>query len=192
MYQGKYKKPIPKRKCRSTRSILVISLVLLGIVVGGTVAYLLDSTNPVTNTFTPAEVKIDPTEATTPTTKSDIKFSNSGTVPVYIRATLVVYWKDAVGNTIPTPAGASVTVPTALGDDWILVGDIYYYQNAVVPGYPTSVMLTDAIEIEVGSSGATCYIDVRAEAIQAEPTNAVEAAWVDVNVAQSGKLVKAD
>ena len=97
-----------------------------------------------------------------------------------------------MGNTIPTPADASVTVPTGLGDDWILVGDIYYYQNAVVPGDPTSVMLTDAIEIEVGSSGATCYIDVRAEAIQAEPTNAVEAAWVDVNVDQSGKLVKAD
>lgn len=200
MYSGQYQKPVRKRKTRKKPGILIVSLVLLlAVVVGGSVAFLQDTTNQVENTFTPAKVEIDPTESTesldeegyTEYTKSQISFSNpkdDDAVPVYIRATLVVYWSDMINGeeqVIPKPAGATITGGTVLGTDWFQVGDIYYYGNQVGPGASTSVMLdTITVTIPDGST-AKCYIDVRAEAIQATPTTAVEEAWQDINVSGS-------
>ena len=197
MYKGKYQRPARKRKARNQSSILIISLVLLiAVVVGGSMAYLQDTTNQVENTFTPAEVKVAIDEETTDTSKSGIQFQNTGNVPAYIRATLVVYWKDGEGNIVAPPAGSSVKVaysednkvdismaaPKNYADpklQWSREDAIYYYPTPVAPGGSTSVML-DPIEVTIPSgSNYKCYIDVRAEAIQAEGMNATSAqeAW---------------
>lgn len=191
MYQGRYHRPVKKRRAREKSNILIVSLVLMiGIVVGGTAAYLQDMTNTVENTFTPAKVEITMTETKTDTTKSKIEFQNTGDVPVYIRATLVVYWTDVIDGeeqVIAKPDGASVSEPVAQSG-WFKVGDIYYYHYKVEPGTETSVM-TDEIKVTIpAGSTARCQIDVRAEAIQAIPTDAVEDAWADVNVSD-GELV---
>lgn len=203
MRQGKFQKPVSKKKHRSKHSMLIVSLVLLiAVAIGGTIAYLRDATNAVTNTFTPAEVKVTIHEDKDATTKSNIKFTNPDmengkpldTVPVYIRATLVVYWKDADGNIIAPPKDSAVKVGSVdINDapaknnedpvsDWFKVGSIYYYPDPVAPGETTSVML-DTITVSIpNGSTAKCYIDVRAEAIQATPDTAVEQAWPDVAV----------
>lgn len=195
MYQGRYHRPVKKRRARKKSNILIVSLVLMiGIVVGGTAAYLQDMTNTVENTFTPAKVEITMTETKTDTTKSEIEFQNTGDVPVYIRATLVVYWTDVIDGeeqVIAKPDGASVSEPVAQSDDWFKVGDIYYYRYKVEPGTETSVM-TDEIKVTIpDGSSAECHIDVRAEAIQAIPTDAVENAWADIDVDTGGKLTAA-
>lgn len=196
MYHGKYTNPKPVRRARRRKSpsLLLISLVLLlCIAVGGSAAFLIDITGRVENTFTPAQVEIDPTESTTPDSKSNIRFQNSGSVPVYIRATLVIYWEDTInGETavIAQPAGGSVEVGALLDNGWFQVGDIYYYESAVAPGGWTEKMLSEiSVNVPTGST-AKCRIDVRAEAIQADPSNAVEDAWADVDVS-GGKLVPA-
>lgn len=194
MYHGKHHsgaRPIIGKK----PGILIISLVLLAaVVVGGTVALLFDSTDAVTNTFSPVDVEIKINENKTATTKSNITITNVETdaaVPVYVRATLVIYWKDTINGKeqiIPKPAGASVTTPAAQSG-WFMVGDIYYYESPLNPDSTTSVM-TDVITVTVpAGSTAKCYIDVRAEAIQAQPAAAVEDAWKDVDVNADGKLV---
>ena len=97
MRRGKYEKTKSRKNKKPT--ILIVSLIILLVaIVGGTVAYLQATTGSVTNTFTPSKVTIEPTESVDGTTKSDIKFQNTGNVPVYIRATLAIYWKDKDGN----------------------------------------------------------------------------------------------
>lgn len=190
MRKGKYLKPKAKKK---KPVILILSLVLLlAVAVGGTVAYLRATSGSVTNTFTPAEVAIHPTESvdTTNNTKSNIKFQNTGNVPVYIRATLAVYWKDSEGNFVAPPAGSSVKV----GDvdiqnaqplsNWTKVGDIYYYNLEVAPNGWTDVLL-DTITATV-PDGYTCHIDVHAEAIQTDGMSATSAQDAWAKTAKSG------
>jgi len=191
MYKGKHM--TPKAKTRKPVVLILSLMLLIAVAVGGTVAYLQATSNRVTNTFTPPKVEIKPTEETTPTTKSDIQFQNTGNVPVYIRATLVIYWTDTINGSVQTvapPAGSSVSVGSVL-NGWFSKGDIYYYTQPVDPGSGTTVML-DTITVTVpDGSTAQCHIDVRAEGIQARPISAVERAWAGVNVDQNGNLAKA-
>lgn len=207
MYRGEYESAKNNKRNRIKSIILIASLILLfAAVVGGTVAYLRVASDRVTNTFTPAEITIIPSETKSDTSKADIKFSNpkdGTTVPVYVRATLVIYWTDTfdltadgVNNpteqTIAEPAGAKIEGGNTLGEDWLKVGDIYYYTKPVAPGSSTTEML-DEIKVAVpDGSTARCYIDVRAEAIQAEPTSVVEAAWKDIDVDENGNLKNAE
>ena len=189
MSRGNFQRPGKKNK---KPIILILSLVLLLAAVGGTAAFLKAASNSVTNTFVPGEVEITPGEKKTDTTKSDITFTNSGSVPVYVRATLVIYWTDRFDVTddgvdnpteqiIPMPAGAAIT-DGAVQTGWFQIGDIYYFAEPVAPGEKTSVMLdTITVTLPDGST-AQCHIDVQAEAIQAEPTSMVTEAWNDVIV----------
>ena len=192
MRSEKYlKRSVNKRKS----GMLILSLVLLlAVVAGGTIAYLWANSDKITNTFTPGDVHFEPSETKTETTKSDIQFKNDGTVPVYIRATLVMYWKDTINGSeqmIAPPADAEVDVGNLLNNGWFMVGDIYYYSKPLAPGATTPVMLAPITVTLPDGSTAQCYIDVQAEAIQAEPAGAVEAAWADVDV-EDGNLTAAD
>lgn len=198
MYNGKYR--ASAKKTRKRIPALLISLVLLVLVtVGGVVAYLMDTSLSVTNTFKPAEVVITINESTTETTKSNITFTNPSleenpnVVPVYIRATLEIYWMDSIEGAERIMAMPANAVDFGAGvltqNGWFKVGDIYYYSKVVKPGETTAVM-ADTIKVTLpdGSAGK-CVINVRAEAIQAEPTNAVLAAWgTDVKVNSDGTL----
>lgn len=201
MHHGKYESPRPARRRRRRKSpgMLLISVVLLlCLATAGTIAFLQDATNKVENTFTPAHVEIKPSENVDETKKSDIQFENTGDVPVYIRATLAIYWTDefdttddGVDNpteqTIAKPATAKIEGGTTLDKDWFQVGDIYYYSKSVAPGKFTSVMLDEITVTVPEGSTVQCHIDVHSEAIQAEPETAVGQAWPDVTV-ENGQL----
>lgn len=195
MYKGKHHSPrhaAPvRRKRRSGKPTIVFFsvLVLLAAAAVGTLAFIQVNTGTVSNTFVPPNVNISINETTTQDLKSDIYFTNTGDTEVYIRATLVIYWQDTINGalvTVAKPGGASVTVG-APADGWFKVGDIFYYSQPVAPGEQTAVMNgpNHVTGIPYGST-ARCIIDVRAEAIQASPANAVEAAWQDVNVDVAG------
>lgn len=206
MYEGKYRSSGSHKRSKKKPAILIVALVLLLVVmVGGTVAFLRAASDQVTNVFTPGEVKVNINEKTTSTTKSDISFTNPDkdengnpidTVPVYIRATLAIYWTDAFDLTddgvnnptqeiIQKPAGDQykVTVGSVLEENgWFEVDGVYYYALPVEPGSSTLVMLDTIYVTLPENSTVQCHIDVHAEAIQAEPESVVEAAWQDVEV----------
>lgn len=164
MLRGEHESPKSRRNNKS--AILIVSLVLLLVAaVGGTVAYLQVASGRVINTFTPAEVEIMPTESVDEDSKSNIKFQNKGNVPAYIRATLVIYWKDKDDNIVPKPGTGSVAIG-AVQAGWTEVDGIYYYATPVDPGDWTGIMLAP-ITITY-PDGYTCHIDVHAEAIQAD------------------------
>ena len=73
-------------------------LMLIGVVAGSTVAYLIDKTDRVANTFEYAKVSCEITENFDKTTKSNVQVKNTGTTDAYIRATYVVNWLDKDNN----------------------------------------------------------------------------------------------
>lgn len=200
MYRGKYSRTVKMGRTHKRHTLLFISLVLLLMVaIGGTVAYLQDSSGKVENTFTPAKVTVHIDETKEENIKYDIRVTNAtatstDAIPVYVRAKLVIYWTDVIDGTervIPKPAGDdySVVVPAPVGT-WFRVGDTYYYPSVVEPGSSTCEMVLRNNPITVNipeNSSVKCYIDVHAEAIQAEPETAVREAWPDVTVVD-GKL----
>lgn len=200
MNHGKYERPV-KNKINKRYTLLLISLtILFTVVIGGTLAYLLDSSDKVENTFTPAKVTVNIHEVKQQNIKYNIYVTNAtlaskDAVPVYVRAKLVVYWTDMINNkeqVIPKPDNAEIVIPAPV-NGWFLVDDTYYYPLVVKPGDSTLAMVLQANPITVTVPAGTsikCYVDVRAEAIQAEPSDAVEAAWQDVSVGADGNLAQ--
>ena len=167
--------------------VLVVSvLVLLLAVAGGTLAWLTANTGPVVNTFTPAHVTCQVDETFDGTTKSDVKVKNAGDIPAYIRAYIVVTWKDAAGNVYGQKpvANADYTMEMAQNTGWVTGSDgYYYYTDAVDSKGKTGVLIKSCPEI-TGKAPVGCNlsVEIMAEAIQSVPEEAVEDAWgVTVN-----------
>ena len=167
--------------------VLVVSvLVLLLAVAGGTLAWLTANTGPVVNTFTPAHVTCQVDETFDGTTKSDVKVKNAGDIPVYIRAYIVVTWKDSDGNVygqLPVE-DADYTMEMAQNTGWVTGSDgYYYYTSPVAADDTTGVLIKSCTEI-TGKAPVGCNlsVEIMAEAIQSVPEEAVEDAWgVTVN-----------
>lgn len=171
--------------------LLAVSLMLiLSAAIGGTVAYLIDQTGSITNTFTPANVTPDIEEDFNGSVKSNVKIKNNGDIPAYIRVKVVVTWKNAQGNIYNTAPVLNTdytwTIPA--NNKWKQSGGFYYYTKPVPAGGSTSVLLTDCQPLAgKAPEGYRLSVDIHAQAIQAEPTTAVTSAWL-VGVDANGNL----
>lgn len=171
--------------------LLAVSLVLiLSAAIGGTVAYLIDQTGSITNTFTPANVTPEVTENFDNNVKNNVQIKNDGDIPAYIRVKVVVTWKDAQGNiynTAPVP-GTDYTWTIPANNEWAQSGGFYYYTKPVPAQESTSVLLTNCQPVaDKAPEGYSLSVDIHAQAIQAEPTTAVTSAW-GVRVDANGNL----
>ena len=149
--------------------LLALALILV-CTVGGTVAYLVAHTDPVTNTFTPGEVSCQVEEEFKDnyTVKTEAVVKNTGNVPAYIRVAVVANTIDAQGNITgmeTLPAGWLNT------EDWTKSGDFYYYKGVVQPGDVTDNLLNADINLE------GIQVTILASAIQSMPDDAVNEAW---------------
>lgn len=166
--------------------VLVVSvLVLLLAVAGGTLAWLTANTGPVVNTFTPAHVTCQVDETFDGTTKSDVKVKNAGDIPAYIRAYIVVTWKDRQGNVcgqVPVE-GTNYEMSINLNKGWTQSGDYWYCKTAIAPGEFTPVLINScASKNNAPDDNYNLSVEIMAEAIQSVPEEAVEDAWgVTVN-----------
>ena len=173
MYKGKYS----NKKRRLTPWAALALALMLTLSVGGTVAYLFTTSDTVTNIFTPAPVTCEIVETmnTEKTEKTNVTVKNTSDVPVYIRVALVPTWEDADGNAVAVSASLA-DLNIAWGSGWHLHTDgYYYYTQTVAAGDNTS----DLIETATVTTSNGYYMDLQilAQAIQAEPSNAVFEAW---------------
>lgn len=184
MYQGKhYQKDehVEKRShAKKPLAALVALVLILGAVVGGTLAYLAARTDAIVNTFNPAKVGITVEEDFNGRTKEDVKIKNNGDTEVYIRATYVVMWKDAAENVYPEQPqqGVDYTISLNPKQDWFYYNGYYYYTEPVAPGASTGVLITSCAPVsEKTPEGYFLSVDVLASAIQSVPAEAVGQAW---------------
>ena len=198
MYQGKHGNANARKgrkrlfKHGRMAAMVLSTLLLLALAIGGTVAWLTADTGEVANTFTPSHVACEVTENFDGTTKSNVNVINTGDTEAYIRVKLVTYRVNNAGQHI----GGTAVIPTfSLGEYWVENGGYYYYTKPVERGQSPAENLTDSMTLTDSyddADGGKQVIEVMAEAIQAKGvdstgTPAVKLAW-GVSVDADSKL----
>ncbi len=186
MYNGSHAKANNKPRIRMNKlAILFIAVVMLiGAVVGSTVAFLVTKTAPVENKFTYASVSCAVEETFNGTTKENVQIQNTGTTDAYIRATYVVSWLNKDGSIAPvpqgtTPDGYTLSISENPDNAWTKGTDGYfYYLKPVAPGEFTkdgSLVYCSVVYPE--NAEYTLSVEILATAVQSTPANAVREAW---------------
>ena len=186
MYHGKYEarhlQRRHKRRSKKTGMLFLSLLLVIGMVVGGTVAWLSTKSAPITNTFLPSYVSCSVAEKFNGTTKSNVNVTNTGDIDAFILVKLVTYRVNDEEQHI----GGTAEIPDFKpGAGWVKNGDYYYYTKPVAPDEQpadaliSSITLTDPYD---DADGGKPVIEVMAEAIQAngvadDGTKAVVKAW---------------
>lgn len=176
MKNGKHAAP---RGMKRSLVLVVSLLALLLVVAGGTLAWL-TAQDSVSNTFTPAHVTCDVVEETFDGTKKEnVTIKNTSDIPVYIRASIVVTWKDSKGNVYGQLPVAGTDYTISYGTDWTQQGDYWYCNSEVAVGAKTPVLISSCT-VKDGAAIPKDYdlsVEIIAETIQSQPDRAVEDAW---------------
>lgn len=176
----------PRRKVRfrvnKTFFTLLAIIMAIGAAVGTTVAFLVDQTDKVENTFEYAKVSCEVTEKfdVDKGTKSNVQIKNTGTTDAYIRATYVVNWLDRDGKIVPSvPDGYSYELTEDPDGNWTKAsGDGYfYYLKPVAPETSTPGSLLTCTVTYPPNPEYTLSVEILATAIQSSPASAVRDAW---------------
>lgn len=196
-YQGKFEAHTPKRvrahRQRKPVTLLVSLLLLLGIAIGSTVAFLATRTAEKKNTFNPSKVSSQVTENFNGTTKSDVAVKNTGDVDAYLRATVNITWREDQNTADQT---VTAKVPKE-GDDYTITysrtgwaqgtDGYWYYLKPVAPGASTDKLIESCKQLP-GAKVPTGYhlsVEIIASAIQSVPAKAVGEAW-GVTITETG------
>ncbi len=197
MYSEKHvqhKKYRKKRTGRRKATALLVSLiVLIVLVVGTTTAFIIAGDGPITNIFKPSKVSCKVNEESFDgSIKSGVTIENTGDVEAYIRAAIVVTWKNAEGNVYARKPVAGTDYTNLLNaDDWFLGDDgFYYYKDPVKAGDSTSVLIYNYTATGTNTpAGYNLNVEILASAIQSVPKDVVEDSW-GVTIGDDGTLSK--
>ena len=184
MYKAKH---LRRNKSKKKWMLLVSLVMLLTITVGGTLAYITTSDDPVKNIFTTSQVPIsvqeDPFDGTV---KNNVKIQNDGNTDAYIRAAVVVTWKDSSGNVYAVKPEVGVDYQATFPGDtgWVYreADGFYYYTASIAPNNQTGVLLTNCKPLKSApADGYTLCVEIVAESVQAKGVDngvkAVVKAW---------------
>ena len=167
-------------------ALLISAVLILSVAVGTTIAFLVDSTEDVTDNFTPAKVActvIAPTDSDSNwyVRNDSEKGSN---IDAYIRVAVIFNEENADG-TLKWNGAIDATI-THTGN-WQKVENYYYYKGAVEPGKTnnvkfgtitvTKIVIDENGEQQIVDITKNAKIQVLAEAIQSTPDDAVQTAW---------------
>lgn len=178
------KREMPRKHNSKALTALVAVALILCCTVGGTLAWLATSTDPVENTFTPAKVSTEVDEKTGDF-KSEVKIKNTSDIDVYVRAAIVVNWVRLDGSGVSVYADSPVLgtdYTCFIGDDWTLEDDGYYYYNKkVAANTSTTDLIVKADQMATANvpDGYQLQMTILSEAIQADGmgVNNAQAAW---------------
>ena len=190
-----------KRSLRWRRkpALMLLSLVLiLGLAVGGTIAYLFTSDGPVENTFTPNQAPNRVLEDLNNGVKNKVRIQNISEIDTYIRAAVLVNWKDDAGNVygVAPKEGDDYTITWCGIDDkrWVKSDGYYYYLDRVSSDEETAALFTACSVEDEAPTGYYLCVEIVAQSIQADGTDEneqhpVTLAWGDnITIDKNGKL----
>ena len=203
-YSGKHSRRVPKRVQRRRQrqfiTLLVSLLLVFGIAVGGTVAFITTQTEKKTNTFSPAQVSCEVTEEFNGTLKNNVAVKNTGNTDAYVRATVNITWMkntDAGDQTVTARVpqeGVDYKITYLEDTGWIKGTDGYwYYQTPIAPDAVTSILIESCEQLEGTNvpDGYHLCVEIVASAIQSSPKTVVSAEW-KVTIDNDGKIASAN
>lgn len=181
MYQGAHIRKGSKPRVRMNRTAVLFMaiIMLIGAVIGSTVAFLITNTGPVENKFAYASVSCEVKEDFNGSTKKNVQITNTGSTDAYIRATYVVNWLDKDGKIAASvPEGYSYSVTENPEGKWTKGADGYfYYLTPVAPGKSTPGSLLTCTVTRPENPEYRLSVEILATAIQSTPAKAVTEAW---------------
>ena len=152
-----------RRSIKRKLAIIAMLISLIG-VAGTTLAFLMDSTDEITNTFVPAHVDSH--------VNDDYTVTNKGDIPAYLRASVTFNWvvddSAATNNTVYYVKGATLPEIKTLGTGWSKTGDYYYYADPVQPETASATAIWTELTDYTIPEGYKLEIVVISDAIQAE------------------------
>lgn len=173
MYKGKHLKHEKPSRWNKSKAMLVSLLLIIGITVGGTLAYIVADSGPVKNTFTPSEVTTTVDEDVSNGVKTSVRIKNTGDTTAYIRTAVVITWQDKNGNILgEKPVEdtdydidyANVVEPGA--NRWIKGADgFYYWTSPVLSENETSTNCMTGVLINSCKAKQTKTIGTGADAV---------------------------
>lgn len=165
---------------KKTVTLLVSLMVLAGAAIGGTIAWLTDSTDELVNTFKAGKVTTTVTEELDEDTKKNVAITNTGDIDAYIRAAVVVTWKNSDGKICGQKPveGRDYEIVWTM-DNWVKGADgFYYFKEPVAPGADTDILFTDCKpKVEAPEEGYTLNVEIIGSGIQSDPAEVVETMW---------------
>lgn len=179
------------RPGRAKALLLIASLaVLLTATVGSTAAWLVSKPAAVENDFVPGKVACQVLEnfgtESGAYVKRGVCVKNTGNTDAYIRVLLVFTWKDKDGNIFSNKPqeGKDYQINKNL-TDWIKqesdAGTYYYYKKPVAPKAETDVLIELLRQADgvIGPENGKykLSVDILADAVQADPPQAVADSW---------------
>lgn len=193
MYKEKHtRKESGVKKCYSPHkaAVLLGCLALISaMLVGTTAAFLTVSTEPAENIFNPSEITCRVDEEFDGTEKTNVTVSNTGDTEAYIRAAVVVTWKDAENGNVYAKAPINQTDYTIELNavDWFCGNDgFYYYRYPVAPqaenGATTPLITSCKAIADKTPDGYGLNVEILASAIQSVPVSVVNEKWPAVHV----------
>ena len=180
MYNGKYNRR--RRLAWRREFVLLCSIVALVLgMVGGSLAYLLDSTDDVANTFIVPEIDVTIPEdfEDGDTVKKDVKVKNLCEFDVFARATWVAYWEHEktreVYSRVPDVAVKYNRT------DWYEGDNGYWYCNKILAADEESPVFIETAQLAENETAPGedyhLVIDVIGEVVQSKPTTAAQEVW---------------
>ena len=179
------------RPGRAKALLLIASLaVLLTATVGSTAAWLVSKPAAVENDFVPGKVACQVLEKfgaeSGASVKRNVRVKNNGNTDAYIRVLLVFTWKDDAGNIVSNKPQEDKDYQINKNlTDWIKqesdAGTYYYYKKPVAPGAETGKLIELLRQADgvIGPENGKykLSVDILADAVQADPPEAVADSW---------------
>lgn len=162
---------------------LIPALALLLVSVLGirtVVAFLSTESDSLVNTFVPGEVttKVMEDFSEDKLIKENVSIANTGNVPAYIRAAVVINWVDSEGNVSGEEPQSDRDYRISFHEDsrWFVQDGFYYFTLPVKPEEATALLFS-SIEPLMNREGYTLQVDILGSGIQSMPSEAVEEVW---------------
>jgi len=174
MCKGKHVAPSKRRKSSKTLVLVIALALVLGLAIGGTIAYLIDKTNQVVNVFEPTDVSCRVQENLDGDLKTNVCVENTGSIDAYIRVVMVANYVNEDGYVCADHAAPAL--PTVTGEYWTKGADGYYYYSGRVAPDAVTTDLFDSFKLKA-DDGCSVQLEIMASAIQADPIDAVKSAW---------------
>ncbi len=172
-------------KKNNIKKVLLLALITLILTcsIGGTIAFLIDDTDPVTNTFKPTTMSSTVEEKFDGKKKENVTIKNTSTdVDAYVRAAIVITWQDEKGNIYPVSPVKDQDYTISLNEGtgataWTKNGNYYYYNSVVKAGSSTENLIISCSPKDTTPVGYGLVVEILSSTIQAVPTTAVSSAW---------------
>jgi len=169
-----------KRRTMKRTLAMAASLLLLGVTVGGSVAYLLAQDDAIENVFTPSGITTD-VEEELGSAKEHVKIKNSGDTTAWIRAAVMFTWQDSEGNVYPElpVEGTDYIIGYDLANGWVRGNDgFYYWTKPVAAGASTGELIAACSPVaENTPENYGLNVQVVGSGIQYKPAKVFNTEW---------------